>query len=74
MHSNNTPTFDLFHPLAFGEGLRDAAIVGGTVSSFRLTDADADRPEPFVAELALRWELNGAAVERVLEGVLKRVV
>jgi len=34
----------------------------------------ADAPEPLVAELALRWELNGAAVERVLEGVLKRVV
>jgi tetraacyldisaccharide 4'-kinase len=31
-------------------------------------------PEPLVAELALRWELNGDAVERVLEGVLKRVV
>lgn len=34
----------------------------------------ADSPEPLVAELALRWELNGAAVERVLEEVLKRVV
>jgi tetraacyldisaccharide-1-P 4'-kinase len=34
----------------------------------------ADAPEPFVAELALRWELNGDAVERVLEGVLKKVV
>jgi tetraacyldisaccharide 4'-kinase len=34
----------------------------------------ADAPEPLVAQLALRWELNGAAVERVLEGVLKRVV
>ena len=33
-----------------------------------------DAPEPLVAELALRWELNGAAVERVLEGVLKRVL
>jgi tetraacyldisaccharide 4'-kinase len=33
-----------------------------------------DVPEPFVAELALRWELNGAAVERVLEAVLKKVV
>ena len=33
-----------------------------------------DAPEPLVAELALRWELNGNAVERVLEGVLKRVV
>jgi tetraacyldisaccharide 4'-kinase len=31
-------------------------------------------PEPLVAELALRWELNGDAVERVLEGVLQRVV
>lgn len=31
-------------------------------------------PEPLVAVLALRWELNGAAVERVLEGVLERVV
>jgi len=34
----------------------------------------ADAPEPLVAQLALRWELNGAAVERVLEGVLKKVV
>jgi len=34
----------------------------------------ADAPEPLVAQLALRWELNGDAVERVLEGVLKRVV
>jgi iron(III) transport system substrate-binding protein len=34
----------------------------------------ADAPEPLVAELALRWELNGDAVERVLNGVLKRVV
>lgn len=34
----------------------------------------ADAPEPLVAQLALRWELNGEAVERVLEGVLKRVV
>ena len=34
----------------------------------------ADAPEPLVAELALRWELNGSAVERVLEGVLKKVV
>jgi len=34
----------------------------------------ADAPEPLVAELAVRWDLNGAAVERVLEGVLTRVV
>ena len=27
-----------------------------------------------VAELAVRWELNGDAVERVLEGVVKRAV
>jgi tetraacyldisaccharide 4'-kinase len=33
-----------------------------------------DAPEPLVAELALRWELNGDAVERVLQAVLKRVV
>jgi tetraacyldisaccharide-1-P 4'-kinase len=33
-----------------------------------------DAPEPLVAQLALRWELNGDGVERVLEGVLKRVV
>jgi len=32
----------------------------------------ADAPEPLVAELALRWELNGDAVERVLEGMLRR--
>ena len=32
----------------------------------------ADAPEPLVAELALRWELNGDAVERVLEGILRR--
>jgi len=35
---------------------------------------DAPALEPLVAQLALRWELNGDAVERVLEGVLKRVV
>ena len=34
----------------------------------------AAAPEPLVAELVLRWELNGDAVERVLEGVLKRSV
>ena len=34
----------------------------------------SDAPEPLVAELALDWELNGEAVERVLEGVLKRAV
>jgi tetraacyldisaccharide 4'-kinase len=34
----------------------------------------ADAPEPLVAELALHWELNGDAVEGVLEGVLKKVV
>jgi tetraacyldisaccharide-1-P 4'-kinase len=34
----------------------------------------ADAPEPLVAQLALRWEFNGDAVARVLEGVLKRVV
>jgi len=34
----------------------------------------AETPEPLVAELALRWELNGDAVERVLEEVLKKVV
>ena len=34
----------------------------------------ADAPEPLVAQLALRWEFNGDAVQRVLEGVLKRVV
>jgi tetraacyldisaccharide 4'-kinase len=34
----------------------------------------AGAPEPLVAQLALRWELNGDAVERVLEGVLTRVV
>ena len=33
----------------------------------------ADAPEPLVAELALRWELNGEGVERVLAGILKRV-
>lgn len=32
----------------------------------------SDAPEPLVAELALRWELNGDAVERVLEGILRR--
>jgi tetraacyldisaccharide 4'-kinase len=31
-------------------------------------------PEPLVAQLALRWELNGDAVERALEGVVKRAV
>ena len=34
----------------------------------------ADAAEPLVAQLALRWEFNGDAVGRVLEGVLKRVV
>jgi tetraacyldisaccharide 4'-kinase len=34
----------------------------------------ADVPEPLVARLALRWELNGDAVERVLEGVVQRAV
>jgi tetraacyldisaccharide 4'-kinase len=33
-----------------------------------------DAPEPLVAQLALRWELNGDAVERILEGVLTKVV
>jgi tetraacyldisaccharide-1-P 4'-kinase len=33
-----------------------------------------DAPEPLVAQLALRWELNGDGVERVLEGVLKTVL
>ena len=33
-----------------------------------------DAPEPLVAQLALRWEFNGDAVVRVLEGVLTRVV
>jgi len=33
-----------------------------------------DAPEPLVAGLAVRWELNGDAVERVLEGVVKRAV
>jgi tetraacyldisaccharide 4'-kinase len=34
----------------------------------------AGAPEPLVAELAVRWESNGDAVERVLEGVAKRAV
>jgi tetraacyldisaccharide 4'-kinase len=34
----------------------------------------ADAPEPLVAGLAVRWESNGDAVQRVLEGVVKRVV
>jgi tetraacyldisaccharide 4'-kinase len=33
-----------------------------------------DVPEPLVAELAVRWELNGDAVERVLDEVLTRAV
>jgi tetraacyldisaccharide 4'-kinase len=36
--------------------------------------AGSDTPEPLVAQLALRWELNGRAVEQILEGVLQRVV
>jgi len=32
------------------------------------TDVD----EPLVALLQLRWEMNGEAVERALEGILKR--
>jgi tetraacyldisaccharide 4'-kinase len=31
-----------------------------------------DVPEPLVAVLQLHWELNGEAVERALEGVLRR--
>jgi len=33
----------------------------------------ADAPEPLVAQLAVRWELNGDGVEQVLEGILKRM-
>ncbi|HYX83227.1 MAG TPA: tetraacyldisaccharide 4'-kinase [Gemmatimonadales bacterium] len=33
-----------------------------------------DAPEPLVAQLATRWELNGEAVEGILEGVLTKVV
>jgi len=32
----------------------------------------ADVPEPLVAVLHLQWELNGEAVERALEGILRR--
>src|SRR6266850_2512360 len=32
----------------------------------------ADVPEPLVAVLRLHWELNGEAVERALEGILRR--
>ncbi|MGH7607602.1 MAG: tetraacyldisaccharide 4'-kinase, partial [Gemmatimonadales bacterium] len=32
----------------------------------------ADAPEPVVAQLAVRWELNGDAVARALEGILQR--
>jgi len=32
----------------------------------------ADGAEPLVAVLQLRWELNGEAVERALEGILRR--
>src|SRR5574342_231794 len=31
----------------------------------------ADAPEPLVAVLQLHWELNGAAVERALDGLLR---
>ena len=34
----------------------------------------ADVPEPLVAVLRLRWELNGEAVERALEGILRRAL
>jgi tetraacyldisaccharide 4'-kinase len=34
----------------------------------------ANAAEPLVAQLALRWEFNGDAVVRVLEGVLRSVV
>ena len=32
----------------------------------------AEGPEPLVAQLQLHWELNGAAVERALDGILRR--
>jgi tetraacyldisaccharide 4'-kinase len=33
-----------------------------------------DGPEPLVAVLRLHWDLNGAAVERALDGILKRAL
>lgn len=58
------------------QGAKDADYVVVTEKdAVKLRDRwPADTPEPLVAELALRWELNGDAVERVLDGVLKRVV
>ncbi|MGH7529278.1 MAG: tetraacyldisaccharide 4'-kinase [Gemmatimonadales bacterium] len=34
----------------------------------------ADAPEPLVADLVVRWDLNGDAVTRVLEGMLRRLL
>lgn len=58
------------------QGAKDADYVVVTEKdAVKLRDRwPADTPEPLVAELALRWELNGDAVERVLDAVLKRVV
>jgi hypothetical protein len=34
----------------------------------------ADVPEPLVAVLQVHWELNGEAVERALEGIVRRAL
>jgi tetraacyldisaccharide 4'-kinase len=70
------------HPYPAGDVAR-LALAARDADYVVVTEKDAvklrsrwpsDAPEPLVAELALRWELNGDAVERVLEGVLKRAV
>lgn len=47
---NPTATDVLFHPAAFGAGVRDAAITGGVASRLIVTVLELNRPAPFVAE------------------------
>lgn len=70
------------HPYPAGDVAR-LAVAARDADYVVVTEKDAvklrtrwpsDAPEPLVAELALRWELNGDAVERVLKGVLERAV
>ena len=70
------------HPYPAGDVAR-LAVAAKDADYVVVTEKDAvklrnrwpsDAPEPLVAELALHWELNGAAVERILEGVFKRAL
>ena len=49
VHVNETVTFVLFHPLAFGAGEADAVIVGAVSSRFTVTCAVAELPALSVA-------------------------